>query len=960
MEKTKVIDRINVHTSELDEIIGLYFDNLLEEVVEEVNKDGAVLFKHFHKLIEDRWVFMENNVFYDNETVSVFPDLESYKCFKASENNRFIQNIPGSYLKFSGYSGDFMTIKELKTVFNRSINFPHKSGEHHVKYNGNNKTYRIAYKKGKNTLGGFDIDDNTYRDEPGVVIPIFRLLGKPAPATKLDSNQVIHQWLKHHLLPKGIKQKYKDVFKIFCTLRELDYLNQDLTVDMELLREDIEEQDFSGTLCGRSFDRSILLRQLQENTSDLIMDSEVFYDKLLNCERYRADIETYDEKMLTDPNRGHWDLWEEKDSRETVTIPLTNAIISRNPAADIRQDGVIGIDFGTKSTVVVYQENSEHTLPMRVGLGHFSKKVEPKHYENPTVMEFIDLDSFLNQYQLKPGRPNTSWEDITVSHTAFNSLMQSSSEHYYSVISDIKQWAGDKRRQIRLKDKTGKDMILPSFLEIEDGGFNPIELYAYYIGLYINNQHHGIYMDYILSFPVTYEKDVRKKIIESFEKGIKKSLPTSLLEDEEIMKNFRVINGASEPAAYAICALQEYGFEPVDEDSVFYGVFDFGGGTTDFDFGIWREANEKERRYDFVIEHFAAGGDKFLGGENLLELLAFEVFKANQDKLREGMITFTLPPECTRFAGSETLLSESQEAKLNMKQLMEKLRPLWEKHENYEKEFEKDLLKVNLFDKAGQAKPNFELSITQEGLEDIIEQRIEKGIRNFFDSLRRSFEKTATRKIEKVNIFLAGNASKSPIVKQLFDKYMEEETFGAYQIEKIDKELFEIFPPLGTDEAYEKLEEMGVPFNRNKITKPTGKTGVAFGLIQSRKGGRIRVIDHNIVQDEVKFKFFVGMSRRGKFKVILDPENGYSKWHLFIDASEEDFELYYTTLPEASRNQLEIQQTQRKKCKIDYLDEDAYIFIRPLSPTMMEYVVATEDGIKNESYLSEINQIELH
>ncbi|TOO18629.1 hypothetical protein, partial [Vibrio parahaemolyticus] len=71
----------------------------------------------------------------------------------------------------------------------------------------------------------------------------------------------------------------------------------------------------------------------------------------------------------------------------------------------------------------------------------------------------------------------------------------------------------------------GKIIDLPPFLELTDDDFNPIEIYAYYLGLYINNLNNGIFMDYILSFPVTYEVPIRDKIIESFEKGLKKSLP---------------------------------------------------------------------------------------------------------------------------------------------------------------------------------------------------------------------------------------------------------------------------------------------------------------------------------------------------------------------------------------------------------------------------------------------------
>ena len=48
------------------------------------------------------------------------------------------------------------------------------------------------------------------------------------------------------------------------------------------------------------------------------------------------------------------------------------------------------------------------------------------------------------------------------------------------------------------------------------------------------------------------------------------------------MQKFKVNGDISEPTAYAVCALQEYGFDPEEDNKVFYSVFDFGGGTTDF------------------------------------------------------------------------------------------------------------------------------------------------------------------------------------------------------------------------------------------------------------------------------------------------------------------------------------------------------------------------------------------
>lgn len=84
-----------------------------------------------------------------------------------------------------------------------------------------------------------------------------------------------------------------------------------------------------------------------------------------------------------------------------------------------------------------------------------------------------------------------------------------------------------------------------------------------------------------------------------------------------------------------ICVLENSGLNPIENKKIFYGIFDFGNGTTDFDFGLYRCFDEEtEDRYDYLIEQFCSEGDKFLGGENLLELLSFEIFKANQHNLR--------------------------------------------------------------------------------------------------------------------------------------------------------------------------------------------------------------------------------------------------------------------------------------------------------------------------------------
>lgn len=909
-------------------------DKILQYVIDKIE----LMYSEACELLKDRWVFMDNKkVYYDNEVVSLFPDLNFYKCTYIY-NNYVVKNINEfkyehkMAMNFENLNWDIMTYKEARKSFNRDINYPFKKDLYEIEFNENDRTSYIPYKDSRCYVFNVKIDNGeTCLGGGFLLLPICRLNVEDSGI--LPDIKVFELWIKNKLIPK--KSNYKDLYELIF------YINENYGINFK---------DF------KIVDAEKLVNDLKEEKFEIEYESQDIYKELLSCDKYRFDLDKYDEKILTDPNRGHWEIQLLPNNEKEIKINLDNDLVYRNPLKDVKEGGVVGIDFGTKSTVVVYQENSTDINLMRVGTGKLSKKVDKLQYENPTIMEFINLESFIKSYNSSNGRPKTKWKDLTVSHTAFEKLKEgSSSEEYYSYFNEIKQWCGSNDRRIRIKDKQGKIFDLPTFMEIGDDDFNPVEIYAYYLGLYINNMRNGIYLSYILSFPVTYEKETRDKIINSFEKGLKKSLPNEVLEDDETMKKFKVIAGANEPAAYAISALTEYGFDPIDDEKVLYGVFDFGGGTTDFDFGIFREANQKgERRYDYVIEHFNAGGDRYLGGENLLELLAFEVFKDNSESLREENISFILPPECKKFAGSEVLLSESQEARINTRKLMEELRPIWENHDNYEEKFNKGVINLNLYKNDGNLVTAFEIKVDLEKVLEILHNRIEKGIRNFFESLRLAFNESLTSDIGAVNILLAGNSSKSEIVKEIFNEYIKEEDeriLSSLNKDELDEvavdfsSFFDVFPPLGTEDAYKKQEALGIDFDNLDTKRPTGKTGVAFGLIEGRSGGKIKVVNKNQDCDgEAKFRYYVGYSKKKKFIPILTPDTGYDKFVELIDAFEKDFEIYYTTLPEAANKNLSISETTKINVTLDetFEDDDIFVYIKATSPSVIEYVVARE------------------
>ena len=652
MNFTKAITEVSVSEGEYKDFVKNNINDTeeIEEYLLRIKED--IKFKLFNensklkieidKLLKNNFVYIKNkDVYYCKDLNGLFPNFEKFQFGKDDTYYAFSED--SSKLNFNAYKGSYINEKEADYLYKiwkkcKDVNnkIDAKDKDINKKLILMNLSMPITYydydTKGKKfsyiTSNGYKYNFDRYREGYSSLVPVYRLE---------NNKQALFTLIKENLMPQGLSIETEKIYSEILNLykQKLLLLNDDL-LDIDLLKilfnNGFEYESSNGILNIKNLEKEVI------DKKNVVTSVDSLKSKFLNCEKLRADIEPYDEKILQDPNRGHWDLWINEVNENDYKFTFDKELIARNPIADIKQDGIIGIDFGTKSTVVVYMEGREYIMPMRIGMGNYTSEISSNQYENPTVMQFRDLEEFLKDYNEKDGRPDTKWEDLTISHTAYNSLINSSSDKYYSFLGDLKQWAGSSKDNIRIRDEKTFNEILKPYIELDEESLDPIELYAYYLGLYINNMRNGIYLNYILSFPVTYEKAIREKMISSFEKGIKKSLPETIIDNDEIMNKFKVSFSTSEPAAYSISALTEYNIEP-DENPVFYGVFDFGGGTTDFDFGIYKESEERDRRrFDYIIEHFGAGGDRTLGGENLLELLSFEIFKNNQKLLREKLI----------------------------------------------------------------------------------------------------------------------------------------------------------------------------------------------------------------------------------------------------------------------------------------------------------------------------------
>lgn len=710
----------------------------------------------------------------------------------------------------------------------------------------------------------------------------------------------------------------------------------------------------------RLFKRIAQLESYDSATNSV--DRNELIDLLLEVDNIAANLDKYDRGVCEDINLGHWDIYRACEAHSnTVTIKFNDTLVARSPILDIRENDVVAIDFGTKSTVAGFIDSKTNRKQLiRIGGGSYKKDHNKNDYENPTIIEFIDIGTFMEDYFSVKSRPLTSWDDICISHTAVNHLEEADNENFYRFFTKLKQWARTKNSKIRIKDKL-ETYTLKDFLKCEPKDINPIEIYAYYIGRYINNMTKGIYINYVLSYPVKYEKAVRDKIKESFERGIKKSIPYAVLTSPKHSINVDIMT--SEPAAYAVSALKEYGFRPPylkPDEVVCYGIFDFGGGTTDFDFGMWRTVDS--RKFDYKIEHFGDGGDPTLGGENLLELLAFEIFKDNKAVMKESNCSFSKSELGEDFGGSESIVKDSRESRKNTTILVEYIRPFWENIGKID-EIAKDnknisnilsgKINLQLMDNDSGLKP-VDLEVDREKIEKILKYQISKGVKNFINSFKNVASKMDLKASnDKLCIFLGGNASRSALVMQCFEE----------EIDKLPEEYknnFEIFPALGTPEADEKKRQRGVEVTHSDdfSKEITCKTGVVFGLLDNRKGGKIQVFSEISAEDEAKFEFYIGYESHGRFKLLVDrsdAEFNKGEWKEISDyADEKTITIYYTAEARATSEEgISIEGVKSQNLILDQeYGTDDLVKIKKLSVNSFIYEVFDKNG----KQLSNINK----
>ncbi|WP_341777560.1 hypothetical protein [Helicobacter pylori] len=365
-------------------------------------------------------------------------------------------------------------------------------------------------------------------------------------------------------------------------------------------------------------------------------------------------------------------------------------------------------------------------------------------------------------------------------------------------------------------------------------------------------------------------------------------------------------------------------------------MFDFGGETTDFDFGKWEKSASP--KFLYKMTHFSSGGDKYLGGENLLELLAFEAYGQNFQTLKAKDIVIAEPNydriDTQRFG---SFMQNSREARLNLQTIASNLRGFLEnldaniieaieEGEEFEiKGFEKEF-KIQLFDRNGNEVEEDGFRVDYKELLNLLKDKIDDGVANFFAGFSKVMAENIDNQCRAFHIFLGGNASKSVLVKQAFENAKENQLKAYKQKTSKDDFTFILYELLGTEASDKQILELTGEdvSNTPAYLKPTCKTGVAFGLLESRpKAGGIEglSIDSNPV-----FKYDLGIEIEGKFHAKIHRDSLKPNEYQIFQTKEEwggfdGLEIRYSDKPLANTNTLSIHDTQLISIALEEVEE---------------------------------------
>jgi hypothetical protein len=597
----------------------------------------------------------------------------------------------------------------------------------------------------------------------------------------------------------------------------------------------------------------------------------------------------------------------------------------RDPKNDIVRGGWVAIDVGAASTVIALRGDRGAGEFIRIGAT--SPVAVPADFETPSEIAFENLARAIKAWRDRVILPMTRWEDV---HVGFAAKAQRTRpgpdqpERGTAVIPQVPllRERVERKDLFRLRGRGDPDTSealrrpAPPIIDEEGIGahdpFDPIELYAYYVGLHVNQRSRGIYTRYAVTMPTGWSPERRTSVLIAFRRGLFRSLPAGMLEYHDL-DGLQVVDAGPAAVAFAVHAFRMFGIAPRG-DNVPFCAIDAGASETGIVFGILRSAKQDERdthNIERMVEYLEPTSIPWLGGERLLHRLAYRVYGANEALMRENDIPMERPQEEPPLPAFDSLLlSTNPEARANTQILKDVLRPLLEAPSG----------KLKLGDKirlAGTdgAPRELVLNIEREPLLKAIEDWFTEGVLTFHVALEAALTKIGRdpNPYDGLHVILGGRMGLHPFL-----------------YEQLTHEL-----PQGV-----KFHRFREPDGAN-LAAPTVKTACALGVLAmklDRVGAGLRG------EKRDAFRFRVGRNRHGQLADVLDPAVDYDTWREMGAATKPDVEVLFMPAEDDGEVAADDPRVQRAVCPFGAVAVGRRLYARAVGPARVEVSIGPPGG----------------
>lgn len=736
----------------------------------------------------------------------------------------------------------------------------------------------------------------------------------------------IHQglWAYHGL------RKFQFQFSPMCDMDGLEIGTEIIFYQKqnEMLKEPISMKDVS--ICQDENEIFIMAH----------LDTDVMGEELENHLQYMQFLGTIS-ITLVKKNK----LKERYDISLKLILQNTNYQKDAKLKCALLSPSIVSIDFGTSSTCVAVQgKNGVELLSLLTDEESSYNNI----FENPTSLMIYDWEKFYQEWNreihefpaMKHGTKldylNHQEVHFDIGYSVQELLEHAESDDFNSILTQLKTmlYTLEKGKHIEMHSVMKQENHIITIVDSPDlqneTSFDPIAFYAYCLGRTLNHPSKSkIYTKFYITYPVKFRVSMRDKLRKSLEYGLKRSIPLPLRDacDPYGKPLFSVEMKYTEPVAYmgAICG--KY-LKATPEKPALFAVYDFGGGTLDFSFGMFRLDEDEEA----VLDIFGIGGDMNVGGEHLISQISYWIYMENKKILQSYHIPF-LKPEYEPMPNDfpEHLLRQSNIAKANVRKIDELFsRKLFK---NLISIRQTEVLQVELYNQHNE-KISIEISVEYLSLQKKLRSVIANHIKQFKASLEHTFlqkeeflkEQNVLFQIADVQIFKSGNASKNIAVEEIMEIY-----FPNNEIHFIDE----------------------MKNNRNyKKYAITPKTAVAFGQL-SLSNFEINGFD------DAPFQWNIYHEKKGSntLEIILPKNCPHKNWVRFGVVKQDMIELICSSTEAKEKNEYCFSQHILLKNFEKIPNTKFYLYIRIYEENAIEYCVLESTISPDHASLVDLEQI---